>query len=142
MTGKWKIPGWGAAQGQIREAIDFLCEGKTGTDRAEVIDELVALVKAIGRGEEPPLQANPLTERDEHQRESWARGAARAIVGGAMRAVENLPREDHTALLREIAKQSLWHIPNSHDEVRKLKDWLDIENIKQPHPYDPPPGRD
>jgi hypothetical protein len=26
--GKWQIEGWGAAQGQISAAIEFLCNGK------------------------------------------------------------------------------------------------------------------
>ena len=33
-------------------------------------------------------------------------------------------------------------MPNSREEVRKLKDFLDIENMKHPHPKDDPPGRD
>jgi hypothetical protein len=139
---KWDIPGWGAAQGQIREAVSFLCEGKMGIERQEVIDEIVALVRSIGRGEAPKLESNPLTERDQHERESWARGAAKQIVGGAMRTCERLPPADRTSLLREIARQALWHTSNSRDEVRKITKWLDLENIKQPHPGDKPPGRD
>jgi hypothetical protein len=138
---KWDIPSWGAAQGQIREAIHFLCEGKSGAERAFIIDEIVGLVRAIGRGREPELESNP-RDQDEYERESWARGAASHVVGGAMRTAERLPQSDRDALLREIAKLSLWHMPNSRDEVRQLTKFIDLENLKQPHPMDKPPGRD
>jgi hypothetical protein len=141
MAGKWEITGWGAAQGQIREAVHFLCKDKTGSARAEIIDEIVSLVRSIGRGDEPNLESNP-REQEQYERESWARGAARNIVGGAMRTCERLPPADQVALLREIAKLSLWHMPNSRDEARGLVKFVDIENIKQPHPRDAPPGRD
>jgi hypothetical protein len=32
---KWRIEGWGAAQGQIREAVTSLCEGKPAVERAQ-----------------------------------------------------------------------------------------------------------
>lgn len=132
--GEGNIPTWGSAQAQIREAVEFLCRGKIGTERAEVIDRVIFLVRSIGRGSEPPLESSPLAEQDQHARESWARGAARDIVGGAMRTAERLPRADQTFLLREIAKLALWQIPNSHDEVRQLTKWLDMQNLSQPHP--------
>jgi hypothetical protein len=46
----------GATQGQIRQSVEILCEGKSGVERAEVIDEVVALVQSIGRrpGPAPP----------------------------------------------------------------------------------------
>jgi hypothetical protein len=35
----------------------------------------------------------------------------------------------------------LWHVPNSADEVRNLVRWVDIENLRQPNPFDDdPPG--
>ncbi len=52
--GKWQIEGWGAAQGQIREAIGFLCDGKPAATRAEIADELVALMQPSQR----PLTQN------------------------------------------------------------------------------------
>ena len=136
MGNKWKIPG--AAQGQIRQSVEILCEGKSGVERAEVIDEVVALVQSIGRRPEPVLQTNELPERDEYHREGWARATARHFIEGMLRATERLPYTDRNAVLREMAKWCLWHIPNSRDEVRHLKDWVDILNLKQPHPTDQP----
>ena len=40
------------------------------------------------------------------------------------------------ALLREIAKRALWHLPNSGDEARQLVRDIDIENLSQPNPFD------
>jgi hypothetical protein len=131
---KWKT--LGATQGQIRQSVEILCEGKSGVERAEVIDEVVALVQSVGRRPEPVLQANELPEWDEYHRENWARATARHFVEGMLRATERLPYTDRNAVLREMAKWCLWHIPNSRDEVRRLKDWVDILNLKQPHPTD------
>ena len=140
MPGKWKIEGWGAAQGQISIAIEFLCKGKSPSARAEIADELVSLVRAMARGDYPEPQASPF-ERDEHKRESWARASARHVIGGALSMSERFcgqPRSaDQNSLLRETARLALWHMPNSHDEVRKLVAWLDIQNMRQPHPLDP-----
>ena len=136
MRNKWKIPG--AAQGQIRQSVEILCEGKSGVERAEVIDEVVALVQSIGRRPEPVMQTNELFGRDEHHREYWARVTARHFVEGLLRATERLSDADRNAVLREMAKWCLWHIPNSRDEVRRLKDWVDVLNLKQPHPTDQP----
>jgi len=141
---KWRIEGWGAAQGQIRAAIDFLCEGKAARDRAMIAEEIVALVRSIARGDYPGPQASPF-DRDEHERESWARASAHHIVDGALVASERsgspLPSPDQVALLREIARRALWHIPNSADEVRNLVRFITIENLRQPNPFDDePPG--
>jgi hypothetical protein len=142
--GKWQIEGWGAAQGQISTAIEFLCKGKSPSERMMIAEDLVALVRSIARGEYPKPQTSPF-DRDEHERESWARAAADHIVGGALSASEPaggpLPTPDQISLLREIARRALWHIPNSGDEVRKLTRYFDIENLRQPHPSDDdPPG--
>ena len=83
MANKWEVEGWGAAQGQIREAIEFLCVGKGASDRAAIADELVALVRSIARGDYPEPQM-PLGDRDEHARESWARMSAHHIVDGRL----------------------------------------------------------
>jgi hypothetical protein len=128
---KWQIEGWGAAQGQIRAAIEFLCEGKSPRDRAAIADELAALVRSIARSEYPKLQTSSF-DRDEHARESWARATAHHVVGGALSASERLPPADQAWLLREIARTALWHTPNSGDEVRKLVRFFDIENLGSP----------
>jgi hypothetical protein len=73
-------------------------------------------------------------------RDIWAAATALHLVDGALSASERsggpLPNADQVALLREIAKRALWHIPNSRDEVRKLVKYLDIENLRQPHSRD------
>jgi hypothetical protein len=78
----------------------------------------------------------------EAKRTIWASGAAQHIIDGILAAIERYPRTDRTALLREIARRSLWHMPNSGDEVRDLARHFDIENLRQPHPRDddPPEG--
>jgi len=136
---KWQIEGWGAAQGQIRAAIEFLFDGKTAGARAAIADELVALVRSIARGEPPKPQTEPF-DRDEYARESWARASAHHIVDGALSASERsggpLPSPDQIALLREISRRALWHMPNSADEVRKLVRYVTMENLRQPNPLD------
>jgi len=142
--GKWQIEGWGAAQGRIREAIEFLCNGKSPSARAMIAEEVVALVRSLARGDFPEPQASPF-DRDEHERESWARASAGHIVDGALSASERsggpMPSPDQVALLREIARRALWHIPNSADEVRNLVRYVTMENLRQPNPFDDePPG--
>jgi hypothetical protein len=144
MAGKWQIEGWGAAQGQIQEAIEFLCNGKPPSTRAMIAEELVALVRSIARGEKPRAQADPFNE-EERSRESWARGTAHHVVDGALYASERSPgaspTPDQRALLRELARRALWHIPNSADEARGLVRWVTMENLRQPNPFDDdPPG--
>jgi hypothetical protein len=142
---KWGIPGWGAARAQISFVMEFLCEGKTPNERAQVVDGVVELIRAIGRGNLPNVRSDP-RDTDEHSRESWALATADQFIGGILRATErseeSLPTRDQIALLRQIAKLSLWHMPNSRLEVRELVKFIDLENIKQPHPKDDPPGRD
>jgi hypothetical protein len=75
MAKKWDVPGRAAvAQGQIRAAVEFLLEGKIGFERAQVVDEIVAEVRGIGRGSRSAAQADALTDRDEYERDSWSRG--------------------------------------------------------------------
>jgi hypothetical protein len=68
------------------------------------------------------------------------------VVDGALSASERsggkLPNADQIALLREIAKRALWHMPNSGDEARALVRYIDIESLRQPNPldHDPPGG--
>jgi hypothetical protein len=79
-------------------------------------------------------------------RDIWAEATAMHLVDGALSASERsggrLPNADQVALLREIAKRALWHMPNSADEARKLVRYVvDIENLRQPNPLDgDPPG--
>jgi hypothetical protein len=139
---RWSIPGWGAARSQITEAMLFLCTGKGAADRAEIGEDIVALVRALAKGEGPNLRADPLYQRDDHEREAWAKSAARHIVDGALvateRTSERLPSRDQVALMREIARRGLWHLPNASDEARRLAADMMIEGLKHPHPGDDP----
>jgi len=77
---------------------------------------------------------------DGQVRESWAQMTAQHLVDGALAASERSPgphpTADQVALLREIAKRALWHMPNSGDEARKLVRYIEIENLRQPNPFD------
>jgi hypothetical protein len=75
-------------------------------------------------------------DESEAKRTVWARRAAERIVDGVLTVSERLPQLDQTALLREIARQALWHTPNSGDEARALVKHFDIENLRKPHPRD------
>lgn len=66
----------------------------------------------------------------------WARRAAERIVDGALTVSERLPKPEQAALLREIARRALWHMPNSSDELRELARHFYTENLRQPHPGD------
>jgi hypothetical protein len=82
---------------------------------------------------------------DEQSRKTWARATAHHIVDGALSSSERsggpLPSRDQVALLREIARRALWHLPNSADEARNLVRYVTIENLRQPNPLDDdPPG--
>jgi hypothetical protein len=145
MSNKWDIPGWGAAQLQVREAVHFLCEGKDRAERTEIAEELVEVIRAIARGDKPPERTHPLYDgREVHFREVWARMVANNLVGAALGASERVehsgppPSPDQTALLREIARLALWHMPNAPEEARQLVRSMEIERLKQPHPADSP----
>jgi hypothetical protein len=75
---------------------------------------------------------------DGAERETWARVAARDIIDGVLAASEHsvkpLPQAtpDQVALLREIAKHALWHMPRPADEARNLLRYI-LENMRQPH---------
>jgi hypothetical protein len=49
---------------------------------------------------------------------------------------ERYPAPDQMALLREVARRALWHMPNSSDEIRDLARHFYLENLHQPHPRD------
>jgi hypothetical protein len=57
---------------------------------------------------------------DQQSIETWVRKAAHHIVDGELAAIERYPAPDQIALLREVARRALWHMPNSSDEVRDL----------------------
>jgi hypothetical protein len=44
------------------------------------------------------------------------------------------PTPDQIALLREIARRAIWHMPNVRDEIRELVRHFDPEGLRQPHP--------
>jgi hypothetical protein len=73
-------------------------------------------------------------------RDIWAEATAAHIVDGALSASERsggqLPNADQIALLREIAKRALWHMPDSSNEVRGLARHLYLESLRQPHTRD------
>jgi hypothetical protein len=78
-------------------------------------------------------------------RDRWAEATAMHIVDGMLSASERLggrlPNADQIALLRELARRALLHMPNSADEARKMVRFIDIENLRQPNPLDhEPPG--
>jgi hypothetical protein len=142
---KWEIEGWGAAQGQIREAYFFLCKGKGPAERHEIAEEIVGAIRSLARGDQPAPLTDPLYDRGEHEREVWARGVADRIVAAAMLATERsgqgpLPTSDQVAMLREITRKALWHMPNAVDEARNLTKWITVEGLRQPHPGDKPLG--
>ena len=76
-------------------------------------------------------------------RDIWAEATAAHIVDGALSASERsggqLPNADQIALLREIAKRALWHMPNSSEEVRGLARHVYLESLRQPHTLDDDP---
>ena len=77
-----------------------------------------------------------MSKSEEANRTIWARRAAERIIDGTLTAVERLPKPDHDALLREIARRAIWHMRNSDDELKNLRDYFKIENLRQPHPGD------
>jgi len=77
----WNIPGWGAAQAQIREAVHFLCDGKDRNQRIEIVQEIVEAIRSIAWGDKPPQQMHPLHDGHEaHFRELWARMVANNLA--------------------------------------------------------------
>jgi hypothetical protein len=134
---KWSIPGWGAAQMQIREAMYFLLEGKAGLEREHIAEELVSFVRRLARGDKPELQSSPF-DIEEHAREGWARMVADLIVGGVLGTTERTSPKDRQSLLREIVRLAFWHMPNAVEEARGLVKYLEIERLRQPHPQDAP----
>jgi len=77
-----------------------------------------------------------MPQDEETKRKIWARRVADRIVDGALTVGERLPQEDRNALLREIARRALWHMPKSDDELKALRDFFKIENLRQSHPGD------
>jgi hypothetical protein len=77
-----------------------------------------------------------MSQDEDAKRTVWARRAAERIVDGALTASERLPKPDQAALLREIARRALRHMPNARDEVRELVRYFDVEDFRKPHPGD------
>jgi hypothetical protein len=84
-----------------------------------------------------------MSQDEEGARESWARTTAHHLVDGALAASERSarthPSPDQIALLREIARRALSHLPNSDDELKNLRDFLAAENLRRPLPGDDEP---
>jgi hypothetical protein len=135
---KGEIEGWGAAQGQIRNAFLFLCKDKDATARYEIAEELVGVLRSLARGDKPPPRSSPF-DRDEHER--GAQKLAHNLIGVAMLANERSGHadKDQDVMLREIARLALWHMPNAADEARALGQHLKLESMKLPHPRDDVP---
>jgi hypothetical protein len=72
----------------------------------------------------------------EAKRTIWARRAAQHIIDGVLTAIERYPRLDQTALLREIVRRAIWHMPDSAHEVRDLARHFEIDNLRRLHPGD------
>ncbi len=82
-----------------------------------------------------------MADDGQQPREAWARKAAHHIVDGLLAASERYPAPDQMALLREVARRALWHMPNSSDEIGALARHFYLDNLRQPQPRDDdPPG--
>jgi len=76
---------------------------------------------------------------DEAKRMFWAQGTAESIIDDVLAA--RYTAEDQAALLRELARQALSHLPNSGDEARILARDLHVETLRKANPFDDePPG--
>ena len=65
--------------------------------------------------------------------DTWAKRNAQHLVDGILGASERSgwpwhPTPDQVALLREIARRAIWHMPNSQEEVRALVRYFESEN--------------
>ena len=56
----------------------------------------------------------------EAKRTIWARTAAQHLVHGVLTAIERYPAGDRNMLLREIARQAVWHM---QDLATRLDAW-------------------
>ena len=75
--------------------------------------------------------------------DTWAKRNAQYLVDGILGASERSgwpwhPTPDQVALLREIARRAIWHMPNSREEVRALVPYFDSENRAKLHSDDDP----
>jgi len=68
-------------------------------------------------------------DEDEAKRTIWAQGAAEGIVDEVLAA--RYSAEDQTALLRELARRALLHMPNPCNEARILARELYVEYLRQ-----------
>jgi hypothetical protein len=77
-----------------------------------------------------------MTEADDGAaRENWARDIIDGVLAASEHSVKLLPpaTPDQVALLREIARHALWHMPRPADEARNLLRHI-LENMRQSHP--------
>jgi hypothetical protein len=77
-----------------------------------------------------------MSQDDEAKRTIWAQRTAQQIVDGGLTAAERYSAPDQHALLREIARRALWHLPNSSDEIRDLARHFYLANLRKPQPGD------
>jgi hypothetical protein len=132
---------WGPGTIPLGEAISVFFEGKDAADRQKVAEEIAAFVRARARGDRPAPKVDPL-QKEEHAREGWARMVAAEAIAAVMLASERTPHPypppspDQRAMLREIARLALWHMPNAADEARELVRQMTVERMKNPHPGD------
>lgn len=74
----------------------------------------------------------------EKGRQNWAKRNAQFLVDGILGASERSgwpwhPTPDQIALLREIAKRALWHLPEPNEELKELREFFEAENLQQAH---------
>ena len=65
-----------------------------------------------------------MSQDEEAKQATWARRAAEHIVDGMLATSERLDGQDQMMLMREIARRAIWHMPNSSDELRELRQAL------------------
>jgi hypothetical protein len=75
--------------------------------------------------------------------DTWAKRNAQHLVDVILGASERSgwpwhPTPDQVALLREIARRAIWHMPNSQEEVRALVRYFESENRAKLHSGDDP----
>jgi hypothetical protein len=136
-----EISGWGDARLRIIEAVHFLCDGKTGHEHADAVIDIIKLVRQTATGSEPEICEPELGDKDKHLREIWARYIARSLVELVMFATERYEQPQRNAVLREIIRLSAWHMPNAIDELHRIREWLKLDRLRQPHPFDDLPKR-
>jgi hypothetical protein len=57
----WNFSGQDDAKAKIRAAVRYLLEGAAGSDRGDIVREIIGIVDEVARGL-PPEQPNPLDD--------------------------------------------------------------------------------